>query len=210
VDVLFIIILIILIYFIIIKPFFIEINKLNLSNKSQKFHYDGIYELKEMTFEDIKNMEVKKHQNTADYNKNLQVIYTSPIPKLDFKSESDYQLYFSNLNRLNIKELYIELSNILAARYHLTAVPGLYLVQTGNNNYERTDAFKAQEIMIELNTKLILVLSKILGDKISNYIKSGNDRKLIEIVDNIDEKLNKNMLPVEYGKEFIKKISKII
>lgn len=209
-DVLFIIILIILIYFIIIKPFFIEINKLNLSNKSQKFHYDGIYELKEMTFEDIKNMEVKKHQNTADYNKNLQVIYTSPIPKLDFKSESDYQLYFSNLNRLNIKELYIELSNILAARYHLTAVPGLYLVQTGNNNYERTDAFKAQEIMIELNTKLILVLSKILGDKISNYIKSGNDRKLIEIVDNIDEKLNKNMLPVEYGKEFIKKISEII
>jgi hypothetical protein len=61
-----------------------------------------------------------------------------------------------------------------------------------------------------LKSKLILVLSKILGDKISNYLKSGNDRKLIEIVDNIDEKLNKNMSPVEYGKEFIKKISEII
>lgn len=147
---------------------------------------------------DIKINATKNQQENLSIEK---IIITSPIePTVDVQSMNGINKYLEKISKLEIVELSIEFSNVLAAKHNKMLMP------LGLNTYSED-----QKIITDLTDKALLISFIAFGqEKVLNYCNQDT-RIFNQLVNDIDENVAiMELTPAAHGKKMFDEIHQII
>lgn len=145
---------------------------------------------------------LKSKNNDEDENSSsIKVIITSPFsPTVDIQSEQAVKNYLKKISNLSKIDLCIELSNVMAAKHNLMAIP------SGINSFTRN-----QEIVTDLTDKALTICIISFGQEpILNYC-NHDIRVFNELVNEIDNEIAElQLISALHGKEILDRIQKVL
>lgn len=171
-----------------------EVEYMKIVAKRMKLPSDAI----DKAIEYVENNSGVNTNNGEDDSSINKIIITSPYnPTVDIQSEDGVKNYFSKLSNLSRTDLCIELSNVMAAKHNLMAIP------SGINSFSEN-----QKLVTDLTDKALSICIITFGqDAIMNYCKQDL-RVFNELVNNIDASVAQLQLaPAPHGKKILEKLN---
>jgi hypothetical protein len=150
----------------------------------------------------IESTSEEDDDNFSDGSNSMKIVLTSPYDTIvEVQSKEGVQNYLFRLSKLTGSDLYIELSNVIAAKHNLMIVPS-------NLN----EAKQKQEKVTDLTDKALLICIYKFGQDVVMDYDNGNDmRKINELVNNIDEEVAyKELYPEQHGRMMLQKLSQVL
>ena len=147
-----------------------------------------------------KDTNIDEDENSEN-SSSIKVIITSPFsPTVDIQSEQAVKNYLKKISNLSKTDLCIELSNVMAAKHNLMAIP------SGINSFTRN-----QEIVTDLTDKALTICIISFGQEpILNYC-NHDIRVFNELVNEIDNEIAElQLISALHGKEILDRIKKVL
>jgi len=131
----------------------------------------------------------------------MSTIITCPFePTPELQSEDGVLLYLSKLSELSPQELYIELSNVMAAKHNQM----MHLA--GLNEYQQKQA-----IVTDLTDKATAICIHQFGQASVFGVFGGDLRQLNELLNNLDEQVaQRDLEPEKHGAMLLEKLAGVL
>lgn len=172
--------------------------RMNLSTET----IDKAIEHIESTYEDSSSYIEKSDNDFSDDSSSIKIVLTSPYNIIiEVQSKEGIRNYLFRLSKLTDSDLYIELSNVMAAKHNLVIVPSTL-----------NEAGQKQEKVTDLTDKALLIcIYKFGQDIVMDYDDGNNMRKFNELVNNIDEEVAyEELYPEQHGRMMLQKLSQVL
>jgi len=131
----------------------------------------------------------------------MSTIITCPFePTPELQSEDGVLLYLSKLSELSPQELYIELSNVMAAKHNQMMHPA------GLNEYQQKQA-----IVTDLTDKATAICIHQFGQASVLGVFGGDLRQINELLNNLDEQVaQRDLEPEKHGAMLLEKLAGVL
>lgn len=148
----------------------------------------------------MKTFSIGKYEgqkSSSPIRENYEEELTSPFePKAELQSEEGLRNYFSRLSSLERSKLFVEFSNVRAAKRNLMSMP------TGLNDF-----FETQTLVTDLTDKSVAICMFVFGQPAVLSYNDGDLRSFNGLVNEIDDEVaNLDLEPERHGEQLLKRI----